>query len=105
MPRAGVHGGHRASTLAARFGIGANAAMFRIVDTSRSRHPPTRILSVAAFVIGWNLERQQRRFDLLLADAPDIGRQTSPRAWLRAIKSGAPTSPAALILSVCRRTS
>jgi len=55
-------------------GIGANAATFSIVDvmalTPLSYKNPERI----AFVFGWNAERQQRRFNIPLADAIDIGK-------------------------------
>jgi putative ABC transport system permease protein len=56
-------------------GIGANAATFSIVDilalTPLSYKDPERV----AFVFGWNVERQQRRFNIPLADALDIGKQ------------------------------
>src|SRR5262249_59015136 len=55
-------------------GIGANAATFTIVDvlalTPLSFKAPERV----AFVFGWNAERQQRRFNIALADALDIGK-------------------------------
>jgi putative ABC transport system permease protein len=57
-------------------GIGANAATFSLVDvmalTPLTYQDPERV----AFVFGWNLERQQRRFNLPLADALDIGNAT-----------------------------
>jgi hypothetical protein len=65
-------------------GIGANAATFSLVNvmalTPLTYQNPERV----AFVFGWNVERQQRRFNLPLADALDIGNATRSLAAVAA---------------------
>ena len=65
-------------------GIGANAATFSMVNilslTPLSYQDPERV----AFVFGWNIERQQRRFNMALADALDIGEATRTLAGVAA---------------------
>jgi hypothetical protein len=67
-------------------GIGANAATFSIVNvlvlTPLSYHEPERV----AFMLGWNTERQQRRFNMPLADALDVGRQAQSLQAVAAYK-------------------
>ncbi|PYR26872.1 MAG: hypothetical protein DMF98_07665, partial [Acidobacteria bacterium] len=69
-----------AVVLTLAIGIGANAATFSIVNilalTPLTYKEPERV----AFVFGWNAERQQRRFNVPLADAMDIRSQTQTLA-------------------------
>src|SRR6266566_3070836 len=69
-----------AVVLTLAIGIGANAATFSIVNilalTPLTYEEPERV----AFVFGWNAERQQRRFNVPLADAMDIRSQTQTLA-------------------------
>jgi putative ABC transport system permease protein len=65
-----------AVVLTLALGIGANAATFSIVNVLMLKPLSYRSPERVAFVLGWNTERQQELFNLPLADAIDIGRQT-----------------------------
>ena len=65
-----------AAVLTIALGIGVNTATFGIVNVVSlmplNYKDPERV----AFVFGWSQERQERRFNLPLADAIDIGAQS-----------------------------
>jgi len=58
-------------------GIGANAATFTIVDILTLMPLSFKAPERVAFVFGWNADRQQRRFNIPLADAVEIGKSMS----------------------------
>ncbi len=57
-------------------GIGANTAIFSMVNVMALKPLPYREPDRVAFVLGWNTERQSMRFNLSLADYADLRQQT-----------------------------
>jgi putative ABC transport system permease protein len=56
-------------------GIGANSAIFSVVNTMSLKPLPYHDPSRVAFVLGWDVESQSRRFSLSIADFLDLQRQ------------------------------
>ena len=57
-------------------GIGANTAIFSLVNVLALRPLPYRDPGRVAFVLAWDLERQVNRFNMSLADVAEVQRQT-----------------------------
>jgi putative ABC transport system permease protein len=57
-------------------GIGANTAIFSLVNILALRPLPYRDPARVAFVLAWDLERQANRFSMSLADVAELQRQT-----------------------------
>jgi hypothetical protein len=62
-----------AAVLTIALGIGVNTATFGIVNVVSLKPLNYKDPERVAFVFGWSQERQERRFNLPLADAIDIG--------------------------------
>ena len=85
-------------------GIGANSAIFSVLNVLSLKplpyHDPARV----AFVLGWDIEEGEMRFNLRQADFFDVQRQVKSLESVAATAISAPISPRETCPSACRRT-
>jgi hypothetical protein len=58
-------------------GVGANSAIFSLLNVLSLKPLPYHDPSRVAFVFGWDLDESEERFNLTLADYIDLQRQTT----------------------------